>query len=245
MKKVNPDIFIGKKYGVLTITGITKNAGSISGSIVHVKCECGQELDKPLKIVLASLKSCSRQCKLFGTDHAEKYVQDRYLNKRVGHLTVKSYIGFKNITYNSGATERRTIVRCECDCGRIIDIPMQLIAIEGMKSCGKCNLARCLHGENADLIGSRLSHIYTYITRHAVSLAKFEISDEWFNTNDYISSVQNFVNYCKPLYEKCMNDNSTKRVFIHRIDIDKPLGPGNVYFDHNQLNINYPGRVFY
>ena len=42
-----------------------------------------------------------------------------------------------------------------------------------------------------------------------------------------------------------MNDGSPKHIYIHRIDINKLLGPDNVYFDHHIFNIHYSGRVYY
>ena len=114
-------------------------------------------------------------------------------------------------------------------------------------SCGQCNLSRLKHGltANEDLIATRLISTYHNIASHASSIKEFQLSKEWFNDNDPLPAICNFTNYCKPLYEKVMNDGSTKNIFIHRIDISKPLGPGNVYFDHHIYNIHYSGRVYY
>ena len=92
-----------------------------------------------------------------------------------------------------------------------------------------------------------LNSTYNHIAACAgeSSISGFQVSKEWLNNDDPISAIHNFVNYCKPLYEKLMNDGTHKRIFIHRIDIDKPLGPDNVYFDHHRYNINYSGKINY
>lgn len=82
------------------------------------------------------------------------------------------------------------------------------------------------------------------MVKHARTSTGF-LSKEWFNDKDPVPAIHNFMNYCIPLYEKTMNDGNNKNVFIHRIDINKPLGPDNVYFDHHIFNIHYSGRVYY
>ena len=85
---------------------------------------------------------------------------------------------------------------------------------------------------------------YNHMLKHARTSTGF-LSKEWFNDKDPVPAIHNFMNYCRPLYEKTMNDGNPKRIFIHRINIDKPLGPGNIYFDHHMFNIHYSGKVYY
>ena len=244
-KKLNLNDFMNKKYGCLTIIGIVETNTNTRKSIVRVKCDCGKETDKTLNSVLLSPSICSKKCELYGIDRARK-TANKYINKKFNFLTIRSYVGRDTVKRGNGILHR-PIVRCECDCGRIVDFSLYLVTCGNIMSCGQCNLSRLKHGltANEDLIATRLISTYHNIASHASSIKEFQLSKEWFNDNDPLPAICNFTNYCKPLYEKVMNDGSTKNIFIHRIDISKPLGPGNVYFDHHIYNIHYSGRVYY
>lgn len=247
-KRLNLNDFMDKKYGCLTIIGVVEANTNTRKSIVRVKCDCGRESDKVLNSVLLSPGICSKKCELYGIDRARKTV-NKYINKKFNFLTIRSYVGRATVTANRsvGGIQHRPIVRCECDCGRMVDFSLYLVTCGNIMSCGKCNLSRLKHGltANRDLIAVRLTSTHNNIASHASSIPEFQLSKEWFNDNDPLPAICNFTNYCRPLYEKVMNDGSTKNIFIHRIDISKPLGPGNVYFDHNIYNIHYSGRVYY
>ena len=245
-KKLNLNDFMNKKYGSLTIIGIVKANKNVRNSKVRVRCDCGKESDKTLSTVLLSLSACSKSCDLYGVEHVKKTV-DKYINKKYGHLTIKSYVGRKTMYINNTHWHRRPIVRCECDCGRTVDLDIYLVTMGDAVSCGQCNLAKCKHEETLgqNPIGCRLNAMYHYAKR-SKSLTEDQLSKEWFNDDDPIPAVHNFMSYCRPLYEKCINDGTNSRfTYIHRIDINKPLGPGNIYFDHNKYNIHYSGKVYY
>lgn len=250
-KRLNLNDFMNKKYGCLTIIGVTKANTDVRNSIVRVRCECGKESDKLLCNVLKSQSACSKLCDLYGVERTKKTIEDKYINKKYGHLTIRSYVGRVALPSSSHGNSRimnRPIVRCECDCGRMVDLRLYLITRGDITACGKCNLSSLVrHGITAgqDPVMMALNSRHSYIAKHAHASSEFQVSKEWFNDDDPIPAIHNFINYCKPLYEKCMNDGNPTRIFIHRIDINKPLGPGNVYFDHHMLNIHYPGKVYY
>jgi hypothetical protein len=249
-KRLNLNDFMNKKYGCLTIIGIAElNTSDVRNSKVRVRCDCGKESDKLLSNVLKSQSACSKLCDLYGVERTKKTIENKYINKKYGHLTIRSYVGRVAISpsHGNGRTFNRPIVRCECDCGRMIDLRLYFITHEDVTTCGKCNLSSVRHGITAgnDPVMFALNSRHNYIAKHARTSSEFQVSKEWFNDDDPIPAIHNFINYCKPLYEKAMNDGNHKRIFIHRIDINKPLGPGNIYFDHHMLNIHYPGKVFY
>lgn len=245
-KKLNLNDYMNKKYGCLTIIGIAKPNTNVRLSRVRVKCDCGIESDKLLSVVLKSLHSCSRKCSFYWEDHTAKTVE-KYIGKEFGYLKIASYVGRKDSPLSSGSIYHRPIVRCECKCGQTIDTYLYSVTQGYVMSCGKCNLVRCNHKETVDEdpIGIRLMSIYHYAANRSKSIEEDQLSKEWFNKDDPIPAIHRFMSYCRPLYEKCMSDNDDRHIYIHRIDIDKLLGPGNVYFDHNRFNINYHGRVFY
>ena len=47
-KKLNLNDYMNKKYGCLTIIGITEPNTDVRNSIVRVRCECGKETEKLL-----------------------------------------------------------------------------------------------------------------------------------------------------------------------------------------------------
>lgn len=246
-KRLNLNDFMNKKYGSLTIIGIVKANKNVRNSKVRVRCDCGKESDKTLSTVLLSLSACSKSCDLYGVEHVKKTV-DKYINNKYGHLTIKSYVGRKTMYINNTHWHRRPIVRCECDCGRMIDLRLNDVIYGRKPTCGQCNLSMVMHevfiNKDSDPVAVRLYNIYHRMANHARTSAEF-LSDEWFNDEDPIHAIHNFMNYCKPLYAELMNDGSPKHIYIHRIDINKPLGPDNVYFDHRRFNINYFGRINY
>ena len=250
-KRLNLNDYMNKKYGCLTIIGIVEpNTNNVRASKVKVKCDCGRESVKKLDNVLRPLITCSKACDLYGAERTKKTVEDKYINKKYGHLTIQSYVGRETYHYNchdNNCILHRPIVRCKCDCGRIVDLMLYLVTREDVTTCGKCNLSTLRHGMNSGnySITFVLNSTHNYIAKRVRTSSELQVSKEWFNDDDPIPAIHNFINYCKPLYEKCMNDGNPKRIFIHRIDINKPLGPGNIYFDHHMLNINYPGRVYY
>lgn len=248
-KKLNINDFINKKYGCLTIIGVAEFNTNIRLSKVRVKCDCGKESDKILSNVLALPDICSKQCELFGIDRTRKTV-DKYINKKYGHLTILAYVGRTTRSFsrsNGNIIRHRPIVRCECDCGRMIDFNLYFVTGGSVTTCGQCNLSKVNHGITAgkEPIAMILNATYDHIVKRARTLSGFQLSKEWFNDEDPIPAIHNFMIYCRPLYEKCMNDDNPKHIFIHRIDINKPLGPGNVYFDHHIYNIHYSGRTYY
>lgn len=248
-KKLNLNDFMNKKYGCLTIIGVVEPNTNIKHSKVRVKCDCGKESDKLLYKVVCSPSTCSKRCELFGIDRTRKTV-DKYINKKFGYLTIRSYVGratFHTKRSDGGGIQHRPIVRCECDCGRMVDFNLYLVTCGNIISCGQCKFSRLKHGltVDRDTIATRLISTHNNIAKHASSIPEFQLSKEWFNDDDPMPAICNFVDYCKPLYEKVMNDGNPKHIFIHRIDISKPLGPGNTYFDHHALNIHCSDRVYY
>lgn len=246
-KRTNPDDYIGKKFGVLRIIDVVEPNTNVRLSKVKVKCDCGRESTKVLNNVLHSPARCSKECKIFADAQNHKMV-DKYINKKYNHLTIQSYVGKIEPSYSGYGGAKLYIVRCKCDCGRMIDVRLHNV-IHGIKTtCGQCRLSIVQHGasinKDNDIVVSRLYGIYNHMANRARTSTEF-LSKEWFNDDDPVSVIHNFMNYCRPLYEKVTNDGNPKHIFIHRIDINKPLGPGNIYFDHHIFNINYPGRVYY
>lgn len=248
MSKLDLNDFIGKKYRHLTIIGIVEpNTADTRQSKVKVKCDCGRESIKTLNNVLRLPSGCSKGCEMSIANQNIKML-DKYINKKYNHLTIKSYVGrIKDPSYYDGGA-KRYIVRCECDCGRMIDLRLNDVIYGRKPTCGQCNLSMVMHevfiNKDSDPVAVRLYNIYHRMVNHARTSAEF-LSDEWFNDEDPIHAIHNFMNYCKPLYAELMNDGSPKHIYIHRIDINKPLGPDNVYFDHHRFNINYFGRINY
>lgn len=250
-KRLNLNDFMDKKYGCLTIIGVVKANTDVKNSIVRVRCECGKESDKLLRNVLQSQSACSKLCDLYGVERTKKIIEDKYINKKYGHLTIRSYVGkvaLPSRCHGNSRIMNRPIVRCECDCGRMIDLRLNDVIYGRKPTCGQCNLSMVMHevfiNKDSDPVAVRLYNIYHRMANHARTSAEF-LSDEWFNDEDPIHAIHNFMNYCKPLYAELMNDGSPKHIYIHRIDINKPLGPDNVYFDHHRFNINYFGRINY
>ena len=247
-KRLNLNDYMNKKYGCLTIIGIVEPNTSVRQSKVKVKCDCGNESVKVLENVLHSLSRCSKECGIFADDQIIKMV-DKYIGKKYNHLTIRSFVRkIENPSYSDCYGAKRYIVRCKCDCGRTIDLNLHSVIYGVKTTCGQCRLSIVRHLESRnkdnDPVVSKLYGIYNHMVKHARTSTGF-LSKEWFNDKDPVPAIHNFMNYCRPLYEKTMNDGNNKNVFIHRIDINKPLGPDNVYFDHHIFNIHYSGRVYY
>lgn len=244
-KRVNPNDYIGKKFGVLKIIDIVdKDKQFTALSDVKVICDCGKESIMKLRNVAMTRQprvACSMQCKLYKEYMIQSHRKidlNSYIGKKINHLTIESLIGKTSYcTY---------LVHCKCDCGRYADVNLYHLNKGYPTSCGQCNFAAHAHHESSrdDMVGIKLITIHNWIF-HKSTLKHDQLSPEWFSDDEPTSTTIRFVSYCRPLYEKCMNDDMTKRIYIHRIDINKPLGPGNIYFDHHQLNIHCSEKVYY
>ena len=134
-KKLNPEEYIGKKYGRLTIL---EYAGRDSRSFILMRCKCecgGETLSRlaDLKNGKAKTCGCSRR----------RIFESEEIGKKYGRLTVLEIVG-KN-------KRNEKIAKCKCDCGNIVDVSMILLRRGTTNSCG-C-IRRTLDGK--DYVGKK------------------------------------------------------------------------------------------
>lgn len=90
---------------------------------------------------------------MYRNDKKEYFLKKakKYINQTKGELTIKKIIGMRE--YN-GAYQ--TFVKCECSCGKIIEVPLTQVLAGQWKSCG--------HTKIENLSKSRKAHVEgTYI----------------------------------------------------------------------------------
>lgn len=108
---------IGKKYGVLTIKGVTyKIIRGKHTTFAICSCACGREATININKVISGLQSCcGRECKFYKAN--VKLSAEGVIGKRYGHLVATEVYRTKK------GREGDTRVRCICDCGNTCDIP--------------------------------------------------------------------------------------------------------------------------
>lgn len=119
------EIEAGKMYGYLTITGKVAGSGKTKW---HYVCECGNTgtiFDHNLKRGLINGKPYSCGCrKGVGSHHLSK---ENQIGKKYNRLTILEFI-------DSTLGKRR--VRCQCDCGNIIECFLSALKKGNTHSCG-------------------------------------------------------------------------------------------------------------
>lgn len=70
------------------------------------------------------------------------------IGKRFGSLTVKSFVGTKNISYPKGERYVKEIYECMCDCGRTAQLDGRNLVKGRANGCGHCGNATRTHGQS-------------------------------------------------------------------------------------------------
>lgn len=107
----------GQRFGKLTALYPTEKRGNGGCLVWHCKCDCGGEIDAPLRQLTAGYrKSCGCLSK-----------PKDYAGRRFGSLEVKAYAGKWEGTHRW---------LCVCDCGKEIVVSQTALRSGKTKSCG-------------------------------------------------------------------------------------------------------------
>ena len=137
----------GQRFGKLTALYPTGAHGRGGTLIWHCKCDCGGEVEAPLRQLTAGyLKSCGCLRKPPAKD---------ILGRQFGELTVIGYDGNREGTY---------FWRCKCKCGKETVVRQNNLLIGHTKSCG-C-LQKKVYAENLKLVDGTSVTILEAARRH-------------------------------------------------------------------------------
>lgn len=132
--------YIGKRFGRLTVVGITGQKSSCGNTMMLCRCDCGNMVE----VSTGQLSSGNnRSCGCL-----RKKPPDDLSNRRYGHLTV-----IRQAENNS----RKWL--CQCDCGNMKIVTHAALIKGGIKSCG------CITGNKNRIeqkkikIGERYNHL--------------------------------------------------------------------------------------
>lgn len=112
-KKVNKKDITGKRFGALVAEKETRLRSYVAYECV---CDCGNRVTVRRVDLLSGKKT---QCMPF--DHS-------IIGEHFGKLLVKAYAGTDN--------SRGAVMRCECDCGNVCEIPARQLKRGNNLSCG-------------------------------------------------------------------------------------------------------------
>jgi len=137
-KSLNPESYIGKTFGELTIL---KSAGvRCEKTFVLCQCSCGTKKELGLSVVIGgNTRSCGH---LKAADNPEQYIGNTY-----GQLRILSVVGVVNHAMR---------VNCVCSCGSETTVKLTHVLAGYVKSCG-C-LAKLKNPEQ--YIGKRYGSYY-------------------------------------------------------------------------------------
>lgn len=115
---------IGKKFNLLTVKsfyGYKKNNDGRNERLFLCQCDCGNEkISSYNDIVSGKVKSCG--CLI----HRTQYIDE--IGNRYGKLTVISFEGYNN--------DKKTLWKCQCDCGGTIITTGKSLRNGLIYSCG-------------------------------------------------------------------------------------------------------------
>lgn len=119
--------YVGKKFNNLTIIK------EIGNGRVIAKCDCGNVIEaKKYNIILGQKKYCGdKECSHKPTKQKPINNINDLIGKKFNNLTV-----LEEITFIDGKGRNKKKLRCQCDCGNIIDIVKGNVINGHTKSCG-------------------------------------------------------------------------------------------------------------
>lgn len=221
-----------QRFGKLIVL---KDSGKrLSGNILwECQCDCGNIfLGNGRKIRNGTTKSCP-ECA-----HKNNQKKD-LIGKRFGKLTVldisdkKSYL---NTTYQ----------KCQCDCGRIVEVDRRHLISGHTQSCGHCNLSK---GELkiANILKENLINFEQQKTFESCRfldtnyLAKFDFYLPDYNLLIEYDGEQHF----SPLENSWNNLNKFNKIIAHDNFKNEWALKNNIrikhipYYDYNKINLEY------
>lgn len=217
-KKLNPEEYIGKKYGRLTVleyAGRDKH----NSILVKVRCDCGTE-----KIVnYGNLRRGHMiSCGCYQREKQYRNPED-YIGKKYGRLTLKECVG-KN---NRGCY----MIKCSCDCGKEKTYELYRIVKGEVKGCGCLEVEnrkflceqRRKHGLSKHILHSKWSGMKDRCFNEKLEWAYsfygargITVCEEWLGVNGFI----NFYNWA-------INNGYEDGLTLDRIDVNGNYCPEN------------------
>lgn len=201
----------GKRFNMLTAIEIVgKSKGG--SNIWKFQCDCGNYAELPACKVTSNTSTKSCGCLL-------KKPKIDMVGKKFGRLTVLEYAGV--------AGRRRTMWKCQCDCGNIVKVEGTHLRDGHTKSCGCLN--KELIGNLNYKIGLSGTKLY-YSYRNMVNRCTREddggfkdyggrgivVCQEWLGENGFV----NFANWA-------LSHGYKDELTIDRKDNDKGYSPDN------------------
>lgn len=174
-EKHNISDYIGKKYGQLTVIGESQKVHRYSNRF-DFRCECGNIISEaPGRVLYGHKKSCGKYRRRNTSYDLEQKIKSS-TGTKIGKLKI---LGISRKP-NSGAS----YVKCQCDCGNIIDVLPNKLFRNQIKSCG------CTKRNNELLSNNKSTSSGNYRdgrSRHPLYGTWFQMIDrcENPNTNHY------------------------------------------------------------
>ena len=138
--------YLGKKYGHLTVIGLTEsNSESACYNHFDFRCDCGNIIsDEPARIIGGHRASCGK-CSLRNKTSSPSFDIKKYIGKKSNMLTVIGIAERK-------ANDKSWYLNCQCDCGGTIRVLPYQFDRGIIKSCG------CLKRKGTRTKDSRTNH---------------------------------------------------------------------------------------
>lgn len=131
VKKVNIQDYVGKRFGSLTVIDESPKTHEHSNQFL-LKCDCGNIIsEQPNRVIGGHKKTCGRSCKFCKRAQGTKHDFSYFIGEKRGELTV---IGI--IEKETGETTKKTFLKCECSCGKEVNVLPYQFKGESVKSCG-------------------------------------------------------------------------------------------------------------
>lgn len=215
--------YIGKQFYYLTVVGPSTNLAKDSSKQWQFRCICGNIIERPPARVIGN-ECHSKSC---GCMRYKNIKHKEHRKENTSKLDFESFIGRKNnkltvIGFEKLKGDKRTKLKCLCDCGNITFILPYQFENGSVKSCG------CIRGktrkkyyvDDKSLYGIWSSMISRCHNKNNINYKYYGergiiVCDEWRN------SFQAFCDWVKSVGGRPVGTS------IDRINNDGPYCPEN------------------
>ena len=213
---------IGKKFNKLTCMEYSHKEKGV-GYFYKFKCDCGNEkIYNISRVKNGYIKSCG----CLQRENTRKAMFQDLTGTTFNYLTVIEYVGQKN---------RRTMWKCKCECGNIIEVDAASLKSGNTKACGCHQKDGWLNNKTHGMSRTRIYRIWQGMR----SRCYYENNKYFVNYGGRgITVCDEWKEHFEPFYEWAMSNGYSDNLTLDRIDNDKGYSPSNCQWATRTVQMN-------